>query len=217
MDMLNHVRVGVVLRTNDAAATCLDCNATLAGWVGATVESMVGRSCLEWIPPIARPSAEKSVQRTVAGDMTSRVGRIMAADGSAIRVLILPRMVTLDDGNPGALVALIRADDMEGADYIGGASEAGVQSRIAALTAELQVLGVSVSETPVLPWSAKQLLALSTRERQVLIEMQRGGKAADIGRTLGISASIVRGHTQAISEKLGVANRAALQRLLLGD
>ena len=50
--------------------------------------------------------------------------------------------------------------------------------------------------------------ALSSREREVLLELARGRSNADVGRALHISEKTVRNHVTKIFEKLGVQSRA---------
>jgi two-component system nitrate/nitrite response regulator NarL len=57
--------------------------------------------------------------------------------------------------------------------------------------------------------AAPERVALSSREREVLVLIAEGLSAPDIGRRLHLSAATVKGHLQGLYEKLGVSERAA--------
>ncbi|MGJ4893754.1 LuxR C-terminal-related transcriptional regulator [Bradyrhizobium oligotrophicum] len=59
--------------------------------------------------------------------------------------------------------------------------------------------------------------ALSPRERDVCLEIIRGGTCKEIGRRLGMSARTVETHRWDIFRKLGIAGSAALVMHVLGN
>jgi two-component system nitrate/nitrite response regulator NarL len=57
--------------------------------------------------------------------------------------------------------------------------------------------------------SAPERVALSAREREVLVLIADGLSAPDIGRRLHLSPATIKGHLHSLYEKLGVSERAA--------
>ncbi|NHN57108.1 response regulator transcription factor [Calidifontibacter sp. DB0510] len=62
--------------------------------------------------------------------------------------------------------------------------------------------------------AAGQLAALSPREREVVIELARGGNNAEIGGRLFLSEATVKTHLQSAQRKLGVTGRVELAVLV---
>lgn len=58
-----------------------------------------------------------------------------------------------------------------------------------------------------------KLAELSSREREVLIEIAQGATSKEIAQRLGISVRTVESHREALTRKLGVRGVAALTRL----
>jgi DNA-binding CsgD family transcriptional regulator len=58
------------------------------------------------------------------------------------------------------------------------------------------------------PRPAQGMEQLTSREREILILLARGGYYREIGETLGISISTVRAHLHSVYKKLGVNSRA---------
>jgi two-component system nitrate/nitrite response regulator NarL len=57
--------------------------------------------------------------------------------------------------------------------------------------------------------AGRDQIALSPREREVLVLIADGLSAPDIGRQLHLSPATIKGHLQNLYEKLGVSERAA--------
>jgi DNA-binding NarL/FixJ family response regulator len=60
----------------------------------------------------------------------------------------------------------------------------------------------------------KERIPLTIRESEVVVLLQRGASTAEIASELGIAPVTVRRHISSIEQKLGVANRAGVLRLL---
>ena len=209
MDVLDHLPVGVVIRDNDGI--CLQTNATFEEWIGRG--DAVGRPVWEWFPPDAAEAVKASIALMISGDTTPRVTRIVDADGRGIRVLLMPRPITLDDGRPGAVLVFVRSSDLEAPHYVGG-GEGDFRWHLSSVISQLQVLAVSAPGGRPVPWTTEQIGQLSKRERTILSEMQIGRSSAGIGEELDISASTVRGHVKAICAKLGIQDGVTLKRIL---
>ena len=63
--------------------------------------------------------------------------------------------------------------------------------------------------------TSSEFSTLSKREREILVFLARGGSAAAIAASLGISPSTVRNHLKSVYRKLGVRSQVALVRKLL--
>lgn len=58
---------------------------------------------------------------------------------------------------------------------------------------------------------------LSTREREVLVQIARGATSKEIAQRLGISPRTVESHREAVGRKLGVRGVAALTRIAIDE
>ena len=80
---------------------------------------------------------------------------------------------------------------------------------------------ITIVLRPTPPQEMAQLKAaaygLTTRERQVVDEVTRGGSTAEIARVLYLSEYTVQEHLQNVFEKVGVSSRRVLLRRLLFD
>lgn len=208
IDTLN---AGLFVRTVDRKL--LFANDRMLEWLGYRAEEIDGQDVLMFIPQELRDAAEDGMQLVHEGDERVLIGVLRRKDGRTFPVVNAPHVLRGEDGEILAVVAVcMDLGDVQTARRLGSTPTAGIAASLERIAGELQTLSLFTSSTPMstFPHGHPELDALSTREREILMELLAGIRVPAIAKKLFISPHTVRNHLKSMYRKLDVSDQAGL-------
>jgi len=210
LSLIEEMNCGVLIR--DREGCTLYANKRLLEWSGYEAKDLEGKPSNVLTPPELRETMQEENKAILAGDFRTRLSVLRRQDGRTYPVIVIPRTLKDDAGEIEATFALVvDLGEVQTAKRV-GADPSDFGGTLQRIALELQGLSLSASRDGggAIRLDHPDLRELSTREREVLVELLNGSRVSAVAKKLFISPHTVRNHLKAIFRKVGVANQGEL-------